>query len=127
MSIAHVWAQNTSILNTYIAGKYLNLYETCQGSITYEYTKYFLPFLNNIQKMNIIVSTNRGSAVELHLNKLTAQLSSQTKFIYRPGEKIHILTNLVIDIITHSITDHEHIHVYYLAGLPDLTMMVRYL
>lgn len=47
------------------------------------------------------------------------------KFTYSPGAKIANLTSTVLDRIKNGHYDANQTHIYFLAGLPDLTTMVR--
>ena len=74
--------------------------------------------------MNIIVSSSRGRAVEPYF---AGAYKSNIPYIYKtvPGGKFNTLTRIALEHITKSPNLNKPVHVYYLAGLPDLTTKLR--
>ena len=73
--------------------------------------------------MNIIVSSSRGRAVEPYFRKAYTH-HSPYKFVTIPGGKIESLTEIAIELISKLSPDTKPVHIYYLAGIPDITTIL---
>ena len=67
--------------------------------------------------MDVIMCTSRGR----HLKKYFEHSINPPTIITRPGSSIHHLTEEAVSIIEKHDSEPENIHVYFLAGLTDIT------
>ena len=74
--------------------------------------------------MNIIASTSRGRAVKPFFITEYHHISPY-HFISLPGGKFDSLTTMAVNFIHESTPTPKPVHVYFLAGLPDLTHKIR--
>ena len=69
--------------------------------------------------------TSRGKGLEDALYSLPENPIINPHFIVRPGTPILDLTREAENIITHSSTPNSLIHVYFIAGLIDITEKIK--
>ena len=75
--------------------------------------------------MDLVMCTSRGKGLEDALYSLPENPIINPHFIVRPGTPILDLTREAENIITHSSTPNSLIHVYFIAGLIDITEKIK--